>query len=144
MMQVRKIAEIAHAKRKEAGIRLRQPLGSLVYKLDQKLDPALEQILADETNVKKIEYQKSSKTEPEVILDTKITQSLKEEGQVRDLIRNIQQERKEQGLTLADKTKIIAPSWPKAYEKIILQNTASISLEKGPEFKVLKITRCIL
>ncbi|MFH1535631.1 MAG: isoleucine--tRNA ligase [Patescibacteria group bacterium] len=140
MMQIRKIAEIAHAKRKEAGIRLRQPLGSLVYKLDQKLDQELEQILADETNVKKIEHQKSSKAEPEVILDTKITQSLKEEGEVRDLIRQIQQERKAMGLTLKDKTKIIAPSWPKAYEKVILQNTASVSLEKGPEFKVLKVS----
>ena len=55
------------------------------------------------------------------------------------MIRQVQQLRKEMGLTLHDKTKIIAPTWPKAYEKTILQNTASISLEKGPEFRVYKV-----
>ncbi len=140
MASVRKIAEIAHAKRKEAGIRLRQPLGSLVYKLGQKLDSELEQILADETNVKRIEYQKSSKIEPAVLLDTKITQSLKEEGEARDLIRQIQATRKEMKLTLKDQTKIIAPSWPEDFKNTILKNTASVFLEKGLEFKVVKVS----
>ncbi|MDP3758281.1 MAG: DUF5915 domain-containing protein, partial [Candidatus Daviesbacteria bacterium] len=60
-----------------------------------------------------------------------------EEGEARDLIRKIQQLRKEQGLTLGDKTKIIAASWPKSFEKQILAGTASVSIEKGPGFKVI-------
>jgi len=139
MMQVRKIAESAHAKRKEAGIRLRQPLASVLYKLPQKLDPKLEKILTEELNVKKVEYLKSSEVEPEIKLDTNITHELAQEGMARDLIRQVQQLRKEQGLTLTDRTSIISPSWPAAFENQILASTASVSIEKGPDFKVLKI-----
>ncbi|MDP3948301.1 MAG: isoleucine--tRNA ligase [bacterium] len=139
MVQVRKIAEVAHSKRKEAGIKLRQPLASILYKLPKELDDQLEKILAEEINVKKVEYQKSSAVEPEVNLDTKITQVLKEEGEARDLIRQIQQLRKEQGLTLSDKIKIIVASWPKAFEKQILTGTASVSIEEGSKLKVLKV-----
>lgn len=138
---VRKIAEVVHAKRKEVGIKLRQPLASLIYKLPEKLDEQLEKILAEEINVKKVEYEKSTFPEPEIILDTNITRGLKEEGEARDLIRQIQQLRKEQSLTLSDKTKIIVASWPKAFEKQILAGTASVSIKEGPEFKVLKVTQ---
>ncbi len=135
---VRKTAEVTHAKRKEAGIKLRQPLKSVTYKTTEKLNKELEQLLAEELNVKHVEYEKSSKLEPEVMLDTNITQELKEEGQARDLIRQVQQARKEQNMTLADKTKIITPDWPVAFEREILRSTTSVSLEKGQEFKVLK------
>ncbi len=138
MELVRKIAELAHAKRKEAGIKLRQPLASVSYKAPAKLSEDLEKILADELNVKKVEYLKSS-TEPEAILDTKLTQDLQEEGEVRDLIRQVQQLRKEQGLILTDKTRIFAPTWPEKFEKLIINSTASVSLEKGIEFKVEKV-----
>lgn len=139
MLQVRKIAEAGHAKRKEAGIKLRQPLASVLYKVQEKLNEELEKILAEELNVKKVEYQKSSSTEPEVILDTKITQELEEEGKARELIRQVQQQRKEQNLTLADKTKIIVPSWPATFEKQILVSTASVSIEKGNQLQVIKV-----
>ncbi|MDD5415819.1 MAG: isoleucine--tRNA ligase [Candidatus Daviesbacteria bacterium] len=139
MIVVRKIAETSHAKRKETGIKLRQPLTSVLYKLPERLNEELEKILAEELNVKHVEYKKSSSAEQQVVLNTNITQGLAEEGVARDLIRKIQQLRKQQGLTLADKTKIIAPSWPKSFEKQIIAGTASVSIEKGPEFKVLKV-----
>ena len=139
MIVVRKVAEAGHAKRKEAGIKLRQPLASVKYKLPKRLSDELEEILAQELNVKKVEYQKSSSSEPNVTLDTKITQELEEEGKARELIRQVQQNRKEQNLTLADKTKIIAPSWPTIFENLILKSTASVSIEKGSDFKVLKV-----
>ncbi len=138
MTKVRKIAELGHAKRKEAGMKLRQPLASLTYNLPEKLDEQLEKILAEELNVKKVEYGKSS-AEPQVSLDTKLTQVLEEEGKARELIRQIQQNRKDQNMILNDKTKIIAPGWPEDFEKEILKNTASVSIEKGPEFKVTKV-----
>ncbi len=139
MAVVRKIAEVAHAKRKESNIKLRQPLAKLTYQLNDRLNPELEKILADELNVKKIEYQKSSSLEPEVQLDTNITPELQEEGEARELIRQIQKLRKEQNLTLADKTAVEAPSWPERFKSQILQATASVSIEKAAEFKVAKV-----
>jgi len=138
MAMVRKIAESTHAKRKEAQIKLRQPLPLLSYKLSDRLNGELEKILAEELNVKKIEYAKTSKKEPEIALDTNITPKLKEEGEARELIRQIQQLRKEKNLTLADKTKIIAPSWPEDFENLILISTASISIVKGSLLAVMK------
>ena len=139
MAVVRKIAEAAHAKRKEAQIKLRQPLAKIIYSLSEKLDKQLEQILAEELNVKEIEYKKSSGEEPKINLDTNITPILKEEGEARDLIRLVQQNRKEQNLTLKDKTEIIAPSWPASFEKQILSSTASVSISSGIEFKVVRV-----
>ena len=42
-------------------------------------------------------------------------------------------------MTLNDKTKIIASSWPESFEKLILVGTASVSIEKGEKLEVLKI-----
>ncbi|MBI3109442.1 isoleucine--tRNA ligase [Candidatus Daviesbacteria bacterium] len=138
MALVRKIAESTHAKRKEAGIKLRQPLALLKYGWIKKLEDEFEKILKDEVNVKEIKFEKSQGKEPMVILNTKITQDLKEEGKARELIRMIQQKRKDQNLTKADKTTIIATSWPKKFEKEILQATTSLSIREGSELKVLK------
>ena len=141
MVMVRKIVEKVHAERKDSGIKLRQPLSKLSYQLNVQLSDDLEQILAKEINVKSIEYKKSTDKEPKVKLDTKITPKLAEEGLARDLIREIQQLRKEQNLTLADKTKIEAQDWPKAFEKDIIKATSSVSISKGSKLKVVKIKK---
>ena len=129
MATVRKIAEGIHAKRKEANIKLRQPLVSISYS-GEELSKELEQLLAEELNVKTVEHGK------ELSLDTNITPELAEEGAARDLIREIQKLRKESNMTLNDKTKITVPSWPKSFEKLILESTASTSIEKGEELEV--------
>ena len=72
-------------------------------------------------------------------MDTNITQELKEEGVARDLMRQIQQLRKEQNLTLADKTNIFAPGWPKSYEQLILKGTASASITLADQLKIEKV-----
>ena len=138
MIILRQIVEMGHAKRKESAIKLRQPLASLKYSSEKQLSEDLEQILAEELNVKSVEYSKSSK-DLSVRLDTNITQELAEEGTARDLIREIQKLRKEVNMTLNDKSKIIASSWPKSFEKLILAGTASVSIEKGEKLEVLKI-----
>ncbi len=139
MLKVREVAVLVHAQRKDANIKLRQPLASLKYKIENRLSSELEQILAEEVNVKKIEYEKVSYIDIQVELDTNITDALKEEGETRDLMRQIQQIRKDQNLTLADKTKIFAPAWPKSYENMILKGTASVSINKSIELKVEKV-----
>ena len=139
MVILRKIVEIAHAKRKEENIKLRQPLALLSYTGTTQLSKDLEQLLAEEVNVKTVTYTTSSSKELKIELDIKITAELQEEGDARGLMRQIQQLRKELNLTLADKTQVFAPSWPKAYEQMILKATASVSISKGDELKVIKV-----
>jgi len=140
MLIVRKVAELVHAKRKEAEIKLRQPLSKVVYYTAEKLDTELEKLLLEEVNIKEIEHQNSPDKEVKVELDTNITQELAEEGEVRELIRSIQQLRKDAGLTLSDKTKITAPNWPKKFEKEILSGTASVEIMEGPDLGISKVS----
>lgn len=138
MKLVRQVVEMGHALRKENAVKLRQPLKAVTYLSNEKLDVELEKIIADELNVKKVNFKKVT-GETKVELDFQITGQLKEEGQARELIRQIQQQRKELGLTLKDKIIINLPSWPKNFEELILKSTAAEKLNKADEFKIEKI-----
>ncbi len=98
MQEVRRLVTLALEARSKANIKIRQPLSKLVIK--QELKPPLLEIIKEELNVKEIQID-SNQTE-EVTLDTELTAELIEEGKVRELIRSIQDERKEAGLTPVD------------------------------------------
>ena len=70
--------------------------------------------------------------------DVAITDELKQEGEARDLVRLIQQKRKESGCTLTEKISVEAPAWPKAFQDYIMQETLSTDLKQGPELKINK------
>jgi len=104
MKMVREVSSKGLEARMKAKINVRQPLAELRVK-DKKLsikdnDNALE-IIKDEVNVKRIVFDENISSEVELDLD--ITAELKEEGMVRELIRVIQDLRKEKGLTVSDK-----------------------------------------
>ncbi len=139
MILVREIVEKGHSIRKESSLKLRQPLLLITYITQKKLSGELEQIIAEELNVKKVEHEKSSKKEVEVKLDTNITPELEAEGNARELIRNIQKMRKEQGLVLTDKIKITVSEWPVDFEESILKMTNAEIIEKGDDLVISKI-----
>ncbi|MFH0937005.1 MAG: isoleucine--tRNA ligase [Candidatus Daviesbacteria bacterium] len=138
MRLVRKLAETGLSLRKEASIKLRQPLSKFTYLAEEKLSPELEKILAEELNVKIVEYKKYSDGEVKGELDTKITPQLQEEGEVRELIRQIQQLRKEKGLTLKDKIEVTVPTLPikKELMDLVLKQTNASSIKKGEEIAI--------
>jgi len=110
MGQVRAFAEEGLRLREEAGIRVRQPLGTL-YLLKQPTGEA-RRILADEINVKRVKATsrfpsgKFIKKGNQIALDTEITPALAEEGLIREVVRFIQQKRKESNLTVEDPVKV--------------------------------------
>lgn len=138
MLLVRKLVEVGHAKRKEAGIKLRQPLGHFTYYLPEKLSEDLEKVVMEELNVKEIEYVKSLTEEIKGEMDTKITLELQEEGEARELARQIQNLRKESGLTLKDRIKIISPKVPKNEElvNIVLRQTNASEIIHGEKLSI--------
>jgi len=102
METMRNLVETSHALRGAAKIRIRQPLASATIKND--LDNDLKEILKDEINVKEIFV--NSNIEDDIQLDTKITAVLQEEGDLRDLLREIQDLRKKAGLSPSDKIEL--------------------------------------
>ena len=92
METARHIVSQALEMREKEGIKVRQPLSALVIPRDAKLAEEYLSIIADEVNVKKVE------TGAKLGLHTDISTELKEEGLVRDTIREIQAYRKTQGM----------------------------------------------
>lgn len=134
---VRKICQLGHAQRQLANLKLRQPLATLTFQAPHSLDASLLQIIADEVNVKTVQFQEKS-TNLSVHLDTNLTPELIAEGEYRDLVRNIQVLRKEQNLQLSDRITITAPSWPKAFESQILEKTLADSISLGETLSITK------
>jgi isoleucyl-tRNA synthetase len=137
MKIVRGIVEKGHSKRKESNLKLRQPLFKVSYSAANKLSEELEQIVAEELNVKQVVFKKQSE-EVEAELDTEITPELAKEGEAREIIRNVQKMRKEQNLTLKDKIEVSLPDWPKEFEEMIMRLTNAVKLEKSDQL-VIKV-----
>jgi isoleucyl-tRNA synthetase len=95
MQKVRDTVTKVLEARFKAGIKVRQPLASLVIK--ENISFELRNILAEEVNIKEVVSDESMEGDFE--LDTTITPELKNEGNVRDFIRAIQEARKNANLT---------------------------------------------
>ena len=96
MINVRAYIAEGLAQRASAGIKVRQPLGTLYL---PKVDEKYYDIIKDELNIKTLVESKNKLVD----LDTKITDELRQEGLMRELVRHIQSARKEAGLKVADR-----------------------------------------
>lgn len=100
MKEIRRIASSGLEARMKEKINVRQPLSLLKIKSKLIENKVLISILKDEINVKEIIHDPN--IAEEVWLDTAVTPELREEGRARELIRAIQDMRKEAKLTIAD------------------------------------------
>ncbi len=94
MRQIRELVTTGLAWRKEKVLKVRQPLVSATLKTE-KFDPEFEDILKAELNVKDIKY--NTNQAPDIILDETLTPELVQEGYAREIMRAIQDLRKEAG-----------------------------------------------
>lgn len=132
MEKVRAVVSSALLVRKREGVKVRQPLSTLFVaeKGEYVSDERYAALIKDEVNVKKIVVDES-KTENGTGLDLELTDDLRREGEVRELLRAIQDARKAKGLspddvvTLAVSADSIAESLIAEYKDMI-QKTASL------------------
>jgi isoleucyl-tRNA synthetase len=152
MVQARNIVALALAERAGAGIKVRQPLNSVAVK-NQALSGQREflELIKDEINVKEIIFDETLKSE--IRLDKKITKALKEEGIIRELVRQIQDMRRQAGLTRQDIIQIkletrdkslgnLLEKWePFIYKETLAQKhkEGKINLEKEIQLEGIKI-----
>jgi len=99
MEKVRHDVSIGLDLRLKAGVRVRQPLS--LFETPNKLDEELAELIKKELNVKEVKVGKEYK------LDTQITEELKQEGALRDLMRAIQGHRKKLGLKPGEPAEIL-------------------------------------
>lgn len=141
MKVVRLLCEIAHSKRKEKSVAVRHPLLAISTNISD-LGEELANIVKDEINVKNVNWgNEDLSTEIKVELDLTITEELEEEAKTRDLIRSIQQERKNIGVSLTDEVEVQSQWLPKDknLNDLIKKTTLTKTLSVG-EFSVKKIS----
>ncbi len=115
MELTRLIVTEALSKRAEAGIKVRQPLSLLTVASLEELPQTLVDIIAEEVNVQRVLLDRKAAVAGakfDVRLDTEITDELRREGVVRDLVRLIQSTRKAEGLEVDDRIvlQLVTPS----------------------------------
>lgn len=132
MTLIRDLASLTHASRKKALIKLRQPLAKLIVKSSQEQpEKELIALLEEEVNVKQILWVKEN-GQLTIELDTNLSPALIAEGWAREVIRNIQQLRKNAQLKPDERVAICLPDWPKEFEEEIKQKTQTSKIIKGP------------
>ncbi|MBI2109082.1 MAG: class I tRNA ligase family protein [Parcubacteria group bacterium] len=107
MQRVREIVSLALEARQKAGIKVRQPLQMLRIKNQEsriKENLELIELIREELNVKEIIF--GANVETDVELDIEITEELKKEGELRELVRYIQDLRKKAELLPSQKIDI--------------------------------------
>jgi len=114
MAELRNFVALGLAARKEKQLKVRQPLVSISLKKANSFDSELEELAKDELNVKEIKY--DSAQEKEIILDEKLTEELIREGLAREIMRQIQDMRKEAKYRIDEK---VAGFWNSENPEII-------------------------
>lgn len=109
MATVREVCTQGNALRKKEGIAVRQPLQALYVK-NWNLSDQYAAIVMQELNVKSVIAGEETK------LDTTITLQLKLEGEYRELVRTVQDMRKDKGLAPSD---IITLTLPFQYQSVV-------------------------
>ncbi len=127
MQKARQIVKEALALRAEKGIKVRQPLSFLA--IDKKIPDDFMNLTAEQINVKEI--RRGDKIE----LETRLTEGLRIEGILREIIRQIQQMRKKAGFKPKDGI-LIRFSGENTLDRILIDNKEEILNEtKAEELK---------
>lgn len=138
MANGRQLASQVLMKRKTAGVKVRIPLKKLLYSGPEKLSDEVKKIVLEEVNVQELVFKDQSESYEVVSKDEELKDVANQDvelGQAREIVRQIQEERKKLETDLAEKVDVVLPAWPPQHEEYIKRNALVNSLEKG-EFKV--------
>lgn len=141
MAQTRKIIELGLSLRAENRTKVRQPLSELV--ISNALEAEFLDLIRDEVNVKRVvvskePFPKEAKVKKDevvsVLLNVELTPELKMEGLARELVRQIQQARKDAGYEVDDRIRVGYLGDESVFAHfgdLIAREVLATSLEKG-------------
>lgn len=112
MARVRQVVRLALQARAKAGLKVRQPLAELRVQGSALKNRDLNELISQEINVRQVVFVEKLKKETgwvqaeegdlKLSIDTRLTDDLREEGQIREVVRAIKNLRKKTGLKPAD------------------------------------------
>ncbi len=116
--------------RSQNKLKVRQPLSKVTVKKD--FNEEMQEIIKEELNVKEVIFNENLETD--IVLDTEITPELKLEGQAREIIRHIQQMRKNADYQVDDRINVSYQGGEEVFEKfgeMIVKEVLAEKFEKG-------------
>src|SRR3990167_4573202 len=138
MNTIREIVEVGHRIRKEEQIKVRQKLSKVMIKMPQNkkfmksnFEIQYLNLIKDELNTTAIYLTYHVEEDIEVGFDTRLTDELLEVGKIRELIRNIQKQRKQMNLRSDTKISLTLPEYPKKYESMIKRKVLAVNISVG-------------
>jgi isoleucyl-tRNA synthetase len=137
MFKGRQIVEAAHSVRKLAEVKVRIPIREMIYDGPVELSEEVLIVVKNEINVYNLKFGK--KADNYTVITTTSDDNLDLNfGLARDIIRKIQEERKNLGTKPNDKVSITIPFWPKEHEDYIKRKALISKIIEGEKFRVSK------
>jgi isoleucyl-tRNA synthetase len=137
MAKGRQIVESAHALRKLAEIKVRIPIREMTYDGPGELSAEVLEIVKDEINAYNLKFNKKTDTYS-VVAKTSDDNLDLNFGLARDIVRKIQEERKNLQTQPNEKVSITIPFWPKEHEAYIKRKALISSITEAQNFTVTK------
>ena len=134
MVEARQIAEAAHGFRKEAELKVRIPIREMSYSGPSELSKEVLDIVKAEINVYELSFDK--KTDNYKVFAKTSDENLDLQfGLARDIVRKIQEERKNLKTRANEKIDVSVPDWPEEFTDYIKRKALISNLSKG-EFAI--------
>jgi isoleucyl-tRNA synthetase len=131
MAELRELINQGLSLRAASKLKVRQPLASAKLYSTVELAEALQEIALEELNVKAVQVATVSQKDAtaKVELDTNITPELKREGYMREVIRLVQNARKDAGLNVDDRIQLSLQTDDAELQQAIGEHAAAIQAE---------------
>jgi isoleucyl-tRNA synthetase len=137
MFKARLLVESAHALRKQAEIKVRIPIREMVYNGPTELTKEVLEVVKEEINVYNLKFGK--KTDIYAVLAKTSDDNLDLNfGLARDIVRKIQEERKNLQTQPNEKVRVTIPFWPKEHEAYIKRKALVSVITEAQNFSVTK------
>lgn len=141
MDDARNIVVSGHAVRKSENLKVRQPLAGMEYHSEKQLSGEIETLMQDELNIKKIRWVKGPEAYGKFTADDlELTPLLKQEGEIRELIRQVQMLRKEKGCKIDERIALALPktfdSFPPELIDLVKKETLTSTVSWGDSLTI--------
>ncbi len=137
IVKARQIVEAVHALRKQAEVKVRIPIREMTYNGPSKLLEEIADVVKSEVNVYSLKFGEKA-NDYSVLAKTSDDNLDLHFGLARDIVRKIQEERKNLGTKPNQKVRITIPFWPKEHEDYIKRKALVSSISETEKFSVVK------
>ncbi len=141
MRNGRLLASVVLMKRKTTAVKVRIPLKTITFSGPENLSDEVKKVVSEEVNVQNLIFDKKNSSYEITSKDADFSDPSNQDielGLAREIVRQIQIERKRLGTKLDERVNVSLNIWPQKHEEYIKRNALVNSFKKG-EFQVKRL-----